>query len=222
MGFERRQGHGVDRERRTVAGARFVRDAVRERQGGGIMTGKGFAWGIIVVATMMVALLGLWGVSAGGKEHRDQVGIPPETVADYVHDVIEADRTFYTIHVVDRMQVRGIVVASENWEERGTLPLPAQFLMEAARLVGEKGNGVRYRLISLWPIKTCYRHVDTQPKARPRLSNHSTLSGASRVHRMCSSKFFTAASVTLTFIRRGTSGEVRFSPWSPDTKLSDA
>jgi hypothetical protein len=118
------------------------------------MTGKGFVWGITVVATMTVALLGLWGVSAGSKEHRDQVGIPPETVADYVHDVIEADRTFYTIHVVDRMQVRGIVVASENWEERGTLPLPAQFLLEAARLVGEKRNGIRYRLISLWPIKT--------------------------------------------------------------------
>jgi Protein of unknown function (DUF3365) len=117
------------------------------------MTSKGFAWRMIV-ATMTVALLGRWGVSAGGKDQSDQVGILPETVAGYVHDVIEADRTFYTIHVVARMQVKGIVVASENWEERGTLPLPAQFLMESARSVAEKRGGIRYRLISLWPIKT--------------------------------------------------------------------
>jgi hypothetical protein len=80
------------------------------------------------------------------------VGIPPELVADYVHDVIQADRTAYTIHVVERMQVMGVVVASENWRERPTLPLPAQLLLEAARTVGEKPGSIRYRLISLWPI----------------------------------------------------------------------
>lgn len=91
-------------------------------------------------------------IHAVDKKSTPLPGIPPETVADYVHDVIEADRSFYTTHVVERMQVRGIVVASENWEQRGTLPLPAQFLMEAARVVAEKRNGIRYRLISLWPI----------------------------------------------------------------------
>jgi hypothetical protein len=50
------------------------------------------------------------------------------------------------------MQTRGIVVASENWEQRGTLPLPAQFLNESARLVAENYKGVRFRLVSLWPI----------------------------------------------------------------------
>jgi hypothetical protein len=37
----------------------------------------------------------------------DPQGIPPETVADYLHSVIEADRTFYTIHVVERLQKTG-------------------------------------------------------------------------------------------------------------------
>ena len=37
----------------------------------------------------------------------DPPGIPPETVTDYIHAVIEADRTFYTIHVVERMQKQG-------------------------------------------------------------------------------------------------------------------
>lgn len=83
----------------------------------------------------------------------DQTGIPPRTVADYLHAVIEADRTFYTIHVVDRLQRDGGGKAAENWRgEKNTIPLPAQFLMEASDLASKTGTHVRYRLISLWPI----------------------------------------------------------------------
>lgn len=115
------------------------------------MNYKSFLLGV-VVATIVVAVLGQWGTSARGKDADDQVGIRPETVADYVHAVIQADRTVYTTLIVERMQMRGIVVASENWERRGTLPLPVQFLNEAARLVAENRSGVRFKLISLWPI----------------------------------------------------------------------
>jgi hypothetical protein len=80
------------------------------------------------------------------------VSLPVETVADYLYAVIEADREVYTRHVVERMQTKGVVVASENWEEKNTLPLPAQFLMESGRVVARKGLGIQYRLISLWPI----------------------------------------------------------------------
>jgi hypothetical protein len=80
------------------------------------------------------------------------VSLPIETVADYVHAVLEADRDVYTRHVVERMQTKGIVVASENWLERNTLPLPAQFLLESGRFIAKKGIGIRYKLISLWPI----------------------------------------------------------------------
>lgn len=80
------------------------------------------------------------------------ITLPIETVADYIHAVIEADREVYTRHVVERMQTKGIVVASENWEEKSTLPLPAQFLLESGRYNGKKGLGMQYRLISLWPI----------------------------------------------------------------------
>ena len=83
----------------------------------------------------------------------DQPGIPPETVADYIHAVIEADRTFYTIHVVERLQKAGETTAAENWRAKtNVLPLPAQFLMEASDLASMTGTKVRYRLISLWPI----------------------------------------------------------------------
>lgn len=55
------------------------------------------------------------------------VTLPIETVANYLHAVIEADRDVYTRHVVERLQTKGVVVASENWEQKNTLPLPAQF-----------------------------------------------------------------------------------------------
>jgi hypothetical protein len=83
----------------------------------------------------------------------DQQGIPPQTVADYIHAVIEADRTVYTIHVVERLQKAGGTTAAEDWRaKKNVLPLPAQFLMESSDLSAKTGTRVRYRLISLWPI----------------------------------------------------------------------
>jgi hypothetical protein len=92
------------------------------------------------------------GVLTAAKVPAPPSGIPPATVADYVHAVIEADRAVYTTHVVDRMQEKGVVTASENWESQNTLPLPAQFLIDSARMVAKKNRGIRYRLVSLWPI----------------------------------------------------------------------
>ena len=79
-------------------------------------------------------------------------GISPEKVADYVHAIIQADRTIYTTLVVTRMQDKHIVNATEHWEQDNALPLPAQFLHHSGRLVAESGRGIRYRLISLSPI----------------------------------------------------------------------
>ena len=79
-------------------------------------------------------------------------GISPEKVADYVHAIVQADRTTYTTLVVTRMQDKHIVNATEHWEQDNALPLPAQFLQQSGRLVAESGRGIRYRLISLSPI----------------------------------------------------------------------
>lgn len=113
------------------------------------MSGKSFVWGAAVV---VMAGLASWWISSGAKDASTHAGVPPETVADYVHAVIEADRTFYTIHVVERMQKKGLMVASENWRVANTLPLPAQFLMESGELAVKTGTKFRYRLIGLWPI----------------------------------------------------------------------
>ena len=119
---------------------------------------KKLLWGTILGFAIGSATL-LWPTRT--LPETTSVSLPIDTVADYIHAVIEADRDLYTRHVVERMQAKGIVVASENWEERNTLPLPAQFLMESGRHVGKKGLGIQYRLISLWPINK--RNIPTNP-----------------------------------------------------------
>ncbi|MFO0731262.1 MAG: hypothetical protein U0361_09770 [Nitrospiraceae bacterium] len=69
--------------------------------------------------------------SLQAKDPPPPSGIAPEKVADYVHAVLEADRTIYTNHVVNRMQAKGIVSAAEHWENENALPLPAQFLQHS-------------------------------------------------------------------------------------------
>ncbi|MGQ0810194.1 MAG: Tll0287-like domain-containing protein [Nitrospiraceae bacterium] len=106
----------------------------------------------IGILLLLAALGGLHGLALAKEGDNPSLMIPAETVADYLHAVIEADRTFYTMHVVERLQKKGVIVASENWRIKKTLPLPAQFLMEASELAEKTGAKVRYRLIGLWPI----------------------------------------------------------------------
>lgn len=105
-------------------------------------------------ATITFLLGGLWGGASlpSAKENPSIGSISPERVADYVHAVLEADRTIYTTHIVNRMQEKGIVAATEHWEQENALPLPAQFLQQSGRLAAESGSGIRYRLIGFSPI----------------------------------------------------------------------
>ncbi|TKB91827.1 MAG: hypothetical protein E8D41_10175 [Nitrospira sp.] len=95
-------------------------------------------------ALMLVLGVGIAGFAGPSSAATDgtSFNLPVETVADYLYALIEADREVYTKHVVERLQNKGVVVASENWEEKNTLPLPAQFLMESGRVVAKKGLGI--------------------------------------------------------------------------------
>lgn len=101
---------------------------------------------------MVLAVLSSVGVSRAEDEKVPFLGVPPEVVANYLHAVIQADRTLYTTHVVERMQDAGIVIASEGWKKRNALPLPAQMLLLSGLKVEEENTGLKYRLASLWPI----------------------------------------------------------------------
>ena len=114
-------------------------------------------WAGLAVGAIVMWVFGQLPLAAGDKVLDVPKCIPAATVADYLHSVIQADRTFYTTEIVERMQMRGIVVASENWREMGKLPLPAQFLMEAGRLISQEGRGLRIRLISNWAINKANR-----------------------------------------------------------------
>jgi hypothetical protein len=78
--------------------------------------------------------------------------VAPEVVADYVHAILEADRTVYAKHIVNRLQKENVIYASENWWEENTLLLPAQFLLNASDLIKNMRLGLDYKLTSLWPI----------------------------------------------------------------------
>jgi hypothetical protein len=84
---------------------------------------------------------------SGGQE-----GIPPEVVADYIYAIVQADRTLYTTHVVERMQELGVTIAAEHWKEQGALPLPVQMLLMAGEQIQGQGTKLRIRLTSLSPI----------------------------------------------------------------------
>ena len=112
---------------------------------------------LILVVT---ALITFAGISFGEEGPSSQSGVPPEVVADYIHAIIEADRTLYSTHVVNRMQEQGKAMASELWKKRGQLPLPAQMLKLAGQEVEAKGMGLKYRLASLWPIREENRYAN--------------------------------------------------------------
>ncbi len=79
-------------------------------------------------------------------------GLTPRVSADYIHAVIQADRRIYSQYIVDRLAKKISLTASENWEQDDTLLLPAQFLLKSSQLTNESGIGLRYHLMSLWPI----------------------------------------------------------------------
>jgi len=107
-----------------------------------------------LASTIAFLLGGFWAAAAlhAAKESPKAAGISPEKVADYIHAILEADRTFYTSHIVNRLQEKGVLASTEQWEQDNTLPLPAQFLQHSGRLVAESGRGIRYRLIGFSPI----------------------------------------------------------------------
>lgn len=102
--------------------------------------------------TFVAILLVSSSLSIEAAKESPSKGIAPATVSDYMIGIIKADRQIYTTHVVKRMQEQGIVLAKEDWEHKNAIPLPAQFLHYASKIVSESGIGIRYRLISLWPI----------------------------------------------------------------------
>ena len=93
-------------------------------------------------------------VSCADRSPQSIAGLTPETVVDYIHRVIQADRTVYSKHVVDRLVNSGqFIGVSEQWQDNKTLPLPAQVMRMGAELAsGKDKSDFNYHLISSWNI----------------------------------------------------------------------
>lgn len=96
----------------------------------------------------------LAGVAVDVARAGETAGVPPEVVAEYIHAIVQADRTIYSSHVVEQLQDRKVTGAAEDWKEKGALPLPAQMLQMAGQEIQGLGLGLRIRLASLGPIYT--------------------------------------------------------------------
>jgi hypothetical protein len=91
--------------------------------------------------------------------------VSPETVADYIYAVVESHRAFYTAHVVERLEEQGEIKADREWRtKKKTVPLPVQVINETSLMFSTRITGLRYRLISLWPINPKNRPLDEMDK----------------------------------------------------------
>ena len=106
----------------------------------------------LIITAGLVGLSGCGGSSTGSG---DGGGIDPQTMADALHAIMEADRTVYAERVVDRLQdEEQVIQATEHWQDDQTLPLPAQMFRMGAELAAEMTDVFTYALLSSWPINS--------------------------------------------------------------------
>ena len=115
---------------------------------------------IIALAVVALCTLPSGGLAEQGLQSEAPVGIPPQVVAAYVYALVQADRTLYTTHVVERMEELGKTVATEHWKKQGALPLPVQMLLMAAEDIKGQGMNLQIRLASLSPINKANGPID--------------------------------------------------------------
>ncbi|MEO1094153.1 MAG: DUF3365 domain-containing protein [Cyanobacteria bacterium J06638_28] len=114
---------------------------------------------VAFIAIILAISVTVISCSSGGSPTAT-AGIAPDLVVDYIHAVLEADRTAYTKHVVGRAKVlegkdkdKGVldIEATEGWQQTDGIPLPAQMFRLGSEIANESGY-FTYNLISPWYI----------------------------------------------------------------------
>ena len=114
----------------------------------------GLVAGLAILMTLASSLLTKAAEESQGALAIEEgsIRIPVRDVANYLHAIIEAERAFYTLNIVERLEAKGVTKAAENWRGTKALPLPAQVLNETSELAKLTGTKLRYQLLGLWPI----------------------------------------------------------------------
>ena len=94
-------------------------------------------WGSLIV---LMASVGSVSSLLAASDTLTKDVVAAELVAEFIHSVLEADRTLYTTHVVQRMQENDVVKADEAWKRETALPLPAQMIALSGLRVKSGGN----------------------------------------------------------------------------------
>jgi len=106
-----------------------------------------------LTTSFTIALLIMLPCLPAKADAADVSSLPPETVADYIQAVVQSHRAFYTAHVVQLLEEQGVATAAGDWStQKKTVPLPVQVVNETSQMFATKFTGLRYQLISLWPI----------------------------------------------------------------------
>ena len=113
-----------------------------------------------IISIILASSIVLFYTPSWSKTKFIPLGVSPIIATDYIHSVIEADRTIYSKMIVERLGKVISLKATENYLEENTLPLPAQFLLLASQNVTSQKLGMNYRLMSLWPINPQNRPND--------------------------------------------------------------
>ena len=112
----------------------------------------GFKPTFIYLTASLISLFIIFPLCSDAQPPLSQKSIPAHLASDYIHAIIQTDRTIYSQYIVERLGETVSLKASEDWEKMNSLPLPAQFLLMSSELVNSKNLGIKYRLMSLWPI----------------------------------------------------------------------
>ena len=112
-------------------------------------TGRGI---LHFAAAVLVAGLVACDSAPSGESDRS-AEVSPSVMADALFAVMSADRNVYANEVVYRLQdVDEVVKASEHWQEKKALPLPAQMFRMGAGMVAKTTDAFSYALLSRWPL----------------------------------------------------------------------
>ncbi len=105
----------------------------------------------LAAAVFVAGLAACDGKPSGESEQ--SVGISPRIMADALFAVMSSDRNVYANEVVYRLQdVEEVIKASEHWQDKKALPLPAQMFRMSAVMAARQTDAFSYALLSKWPL----------------------------------------------------------------------